>query len=113
MKPLADRLDRRMIQAVDALGFEQPRYNVYFRGMRSDIEIFREENIPLQTKESLLSQQYQTVTGAMTVQFQGKEYLLPVMRKFFEEPDRTIRQPAWEATAQRYLQDRDALDENF
>ncbi len=113
VKAMADQLDRKIIAAADALGFREPRYAVYFRKMRSDIEIFRDENIALQTKESLLSQQYQTVTGAMMVPFQGKEYPVPQMRKFFEDPDRTVRQAAWEATGQRFLQDADTLDAIF
>lgn len=113
MKSQADRLDRKMIQAVDSLPFPKTRYDVYFRKMRSDMEIFREENVPLQTQESLLSQQYQAVIGAMTVQFQGKEYPVSLMRKFFEDADRTVRQSAWQATADRYLQERDTLEEIF
>lgn len=113
VKPLADQLDRRMIEAVDALRFDARRYDVYFRTMRSDIAIFREENVPLQTRDSLLSQQYQTLTGLMTVEFQGKEYPVPLMRKFFEDTDRTVRQTAWETTARRFLQDKDTLDEIF
>lgn len=113
VRSLSDQLDRKMIEAVDAVQFEEPRYDVYFRKMRSDIEIFREENIPLQTEESLLSQQYQTVTGAMTVEFRGKEYPVPQMARFYLDTDRSVRQEAWQATAQRYLQDKDTLDEIF
>jgi oligoendopeptidase F len=113
MRALSDQLDRKMIETVDALAFEDPQYEVYFRKMRSDIEIFREENIPLQTEESLLSQQYQTVTGAMTVEFQGQERTVPQMARFYLDPDRSVRDAAWRAVAQRYLQDQETLDTIF
>lgn len=113
MRALSDQLDRKLIERVDALGFADPQYDVYFRKMRSDIEIFREANIPLQTEESLLSQQYQTVTGAMTVQFQGREHTMPQMAKFYLDPDRRVRDEAWQAVAQRYLQDEETLDVIF
>jgi len=34
--------------------------------MRTNIELYREENIELEKKEDLLSQDYQTICGAMT-----------------------------------------------
>ena len=113
VKPLIDQLNRKMIEAVDTLGFNDPHYDVYFHGVRSDIELFREENTPLQTQDDLLSQQYQTVTGAMTVPFRGEELPIAKMRKFLYESDRQTRQEAWQAEAQRRLEDKDTLDEIF
>lgn len=113
VKPLTDRLNHKMIEAVDAIGFDDPHYAVYFQAVRSDIELFREENTPLQTQEDLLSQQYQTVTGAMTVEFRGDELPIAKMRKFLYEPDRQTRQEAWQGEAQRRLQDKDILDAIF
>jgi oligoendopeptidase F len=113
VKPLIDQLNRKMIDAVDTLGFNDPHYDVYFQTVRSDIELFREENTPLQTQDDLLSQQYQTVTGAMTVQFRGEELPIAKMRKFLYESDRQTRQEAWQAEAQRRLEDKDTLDEIF
>ena len=113
VKPLADQLDRKIIAAAEQLAMETPRYAVYFRKIRSDIERFREANIPLQTEDALLSQRYQAVTGAMTVPFDGTEYPMAQMRKFLSETDRSLRQRAWEAMTQRYLADADALNEIY
>jgi oligoendopeptidase F len=112
-QPLADKLDRKYVAAVDQLGVEGNRYDVYIRSIRSDIEIYRDENVPLQTEDALLSQQYQSVTGAMQVPFEGKEYTMPQMRTFLMETDRAVREGAWRATAERFLQDREQLDEIF
>lgn len=113
VKPLSDQLDKKIIQSVDTLGFNKPYYEVYFQKMRADIELFREENVSLQTEDDLLSQNYQTVTGAMTVQFQGQELPISKIRKYFYETDRTTRELAWKAFMERYFQDRDALDKIF
>jgi oligoendopeptidase F len=77
------------------------------------VELFRYQNVPLQTEEALLSQQYQTLCGAMTVEFDGEECTLPQMRKFLLEPDRTVRESAWRTVARRRLADRDKLEELF
>jgi oligoendopeptidase F len=112
-KPWADKLDRKFIRYADKFQLDSQRYEVYTRAIRTDIELYREQNIPLQTEDSLLSQEYQTVTGAMTVQFQGKEYPIPQIHKFSYETARDIRKQAWKAESQRRLKDKDTLDKIF
>ena len=51
--------------------------------------------------------------GAMTVQFQGQERTLAQMAPFLEQTDRSVRQNAWELSASRRLQDKEALDDLF
>ena len=117
LAPLSDKLDRKYIQARDLLGrpaaIPAERYEVLDRAIRADIELFREENVPLHRDLSLLSQEYQTICGAMTVQFKGEERTLAQMGKYLQEPDRPLRKAAWTATAQRRLQDKDKLEELF
>ncbi len=113
IKCLSDELDRKMIHTADALSFNPSRYAMYFRRTRSDMELFRAENVPLQTEDSLLSQQYQQITGAMTVQFRGQELPLSQMRKYVLETDRSTREQAWKAFLDRYQQDKEPLDNIF
>ncbi len=113
VKPLNDQLDRKVIQAVDELNFKEPYYDLYFRKIRSDIEIFTKANISLQTEDSLLSQDYQTTTGAMTVRFDDDEHTIPQMRKYQLDTDRNLRERAWRATTECYLQDSKSLDDIF
>ncbi len=113
VKPLADKLDRKYVDAAKSFVLDKKRYEVYDRNVRADVELFRKENVELQTQEELLSQEYQTLCGAMTVRFQGSERTMPEMRKFLYEPDRDLRRSAWLATADRRLQDKDELDRIF
>ena len=76
----------------------------------SALGIFREANVDLEKKDSNLSQEYLRTVGAMTVDFRGQERTLQQMSKFYEEPDRALREEAWRAADGRSLQDRDALD---
>ena len=108
-----DQLDRKYLEARRSCGPDPGRYGVYERNVRADVELFRQENVPLKTEESLLSQDYQAVTGAMTVEFEGRERTMPEMRKFLLEPDRPRREAAWRAAARRRMADRDRLDDLF
>lgn len=89
------------------------RYEVFDRDTKLHVEIFRQENVPLETEETKLGQQYQELSGSLTVKFRGEEKTLPQMAKFLEEPDRALRQEAWELVASRRLQEAGKFDDIF
>jgi oligoendopeptidase F len=113
IKPLNDRLNHKFLKELELHDLDRKRYEVYIRDVKTDIELFVEENVKLQTEVELLSQEYQTISGAMTVYFEGKERTLPEMSKYLLEPDRGLRERAWRATAERRLQDKDKLEAIF
>lgn len=113
IKPYTDQLDRKCLEANARVALDANRYGVYLRGIETDVKLFRQENVPLQTEEALLSQEYQTVTGGLVVHFEGKDYPVPQMLKFLMEPQRDTRQRAWEATAEAYAGKREKLDAIF
>ena len=81
--------------------------------MKNHVELFRPENVPLETEEAKLCQQYQKLIGALTVKFRGEEKTLVQMGRYLEEPDRALRQEAWELVAKRRLQEADKCEEIF
>lgn len=89
------------------------RYQVYDRNTAIQVELFRPENVPLETEESKLSQQYQKITGGLSVLFRGTEHTLVQMSRYLEEPDRTTRQEAWETTANRRLKEAGVFEAIF
>ncbi len=113
IKPLDDRLNHKFLKELEIYGLDEKRYEVYIRDVKCNIELFVDDNVPLQTQIDVLSQEYQTVSGAMTVVFEGKERTMPEMGKYLLEPDRAIREKAWRATAERRLQDCEKLENIF
>ncbi|MCX7844444.1 MAG: M3 family oligoendopeptidase [Candidatus Bipolaricaulota bacterium] len=89
------------------------RYEVLKRKWENAVRIFREENIPLKVEEEKLGQRYQKIFGAMTVEFEGRSQTLPQMAKYLEEPDRPLRERAWELIAERRLRDKDEIEGIF
>lgn len=89
------------------------RLAVLTREWRNDVELFRQENVPLQTELTKLSSDYDKVCGAMLVEFDGQTRTLQQMARYLEEPDRPQRQQAWELTANRRLADRDKIEAIF
>jgi len=89
------------------------RYEVFNRDTQVQVELFRPENVPLETEEARLSQQYQKLSGSLTVQFRGEEKTLVQMGRYLEEIDRALRQEAWELVANRRLQEAERFDVIF
>ena len=91
----------------------QTRYQVLERDLQWHVALFREENVPLETGEAKLGQQYQKLNGGLTVTFRGGEKTLVQMGRYLEEPDRATRQEAWELVANRRLRERDTFEGLF
>ncbi|MCK8492057.1 M3 family oligoendopeptidase [Spirosoma sp. RP8] len=88
-------------------------FAVMVRGMKKAIEIFREENIPLQTEIQTEERKYGAIAGAMTVTIDGREMTLPEASDLLQVTDRAVREKAWRKIWERRYQDHDALDGLF
>ena len=88
-------------------------YDVMVRGMKKAIEIYRDENIPLQTELQTEERKYGAIVGAMTVQIDGREMTLPEASDRLQSTDRAVREEAWRKIWERRYQDHETLDELF
>ncbi len=110
MKTWGNKLEKKFIQNPHLNELDQKRYEVLIRDTKNHLEIFREENVPLETELTKLSQEYQGIQGAMTVEFKGRERTMQEMAVFLEEPDRDLRRQSWELVVNRRLKDADRLN---
>jgi oligoendopeptidase F len=113
IKPKQFELAKRYVEHPLREKLPKDRYEVFDRDTRLQVELFREENVSLETEEARLGQQYQKLMGSLTVQFKGEEKTLIQMGRYLEEPDRNLRQEAWELVAKRRLQERDTIEQLF
>jgi oligoendopeptidase F len=113
IKPLAFELDKKQVELFKKFKPQPHRYAVLDRDAAADVELFRPENIPIQTELEKLSTEFQKIAGAMTVTFDGREQTLPMMGKYQEATDRAVREKAWRAVAERRLKDVDAINGVF
>lgn len=113
IQPYADALNKKLVNhpLVDTL--DKEKYFTYIRGIKKNIELFREENIALQAELSVLQQQFGMINGKMTVTVEDKEYTLQQATKFLENPDRKIREDVYRKIQDRRLQDKEPLNELF
>ncbi|MCS7033015.1 MAG: M3 family oligoendopeptidase [Phycisphaerae bacterium] len=113
VKPLHFAMQKKLVESPHRAGLTDPKYAILIRHWQADVELFREQNVPLETEQTKLVAEYDKINGAMTVNFRGAEYTLQQMSRFQEDPDRGTRQAAWEATVHRRLRDADRLEDLF
>jgi oligoendopeptidase F len=113
VKPLAFELQKQFL-ASPALGeLTEPRFQMLVKKWRAEVDLFRPENVPLETELTKLTNEYDKIAGEQMVTFRGKEYTPPQIAKFYESPDRPTRQAAWEAATARRLADREKMEAIF
>ena len=113
MQPYADALNKKLIQSPYTKELNQDLYFTYLRSVKKNIELFREENIPLQAELSVLQQQYGTIAGKMTINFREQEYTLQQAAKFLEDEDRLVREEVYRKVQERRLQDQESMHDLF
>ena len=113
MQPYADALNKKLIACPHTAELNQSAYFTYLRSVKKSIELFREENIPIQAELSVLQQQYGTIAGKMTIQFKEQEYTLQQAAQFLESPDRAIREEVYLKIQERRLQDQTSMHDLF
>lgn len=111
MAPVADRLNKKMAASpfLNELS-DQPGYAILIRNAKKDIELFREENVPLFTEINTETQKYAQLSGAMTIEWKGQELTLQQASVLLQETDRAVREEVYQKVAARRLRDKDELD---
>ncbi|MFT3682059.1 MAG: M3 family oligoendopeptidase [Ferruginibacter sp.] len=113
IQPYADALNKKLVNHPLLSSLDAGKYFTYLRSIRKSIELFREENIPLQSELAVLQQHFGMISGKMTVTINGHEYTLQQAAKFLENADRAVREDAYRKIQERRLQDKDALNDLF
>lgn len=119
LKPVVFALDKRQVELskkfplTGGAGVAPGRYDVLARDTAAEVELFRDENVPIQTDLEKLSQQYQQVIGAMMVTYDGQEKTLPMMGVYQESTDRAVREKTWRLVSSRRLKDADTIDDLY
>jgi len=108
-----DKIRKKYYDSPHRKNLDATAYGRLDRMFATAIELFVEKNIPLDTRLSEMSQEYQRITGAWTVEFDGKTRTMPQMSRYLQQTDGKMRESAWRAMTQRRLADAPALEALF
>lgn len=113
MKPYFFALNKKLLDCPYTQELDKTVYYPYLRSVKNAVELYREENVPLEAEMSVLAQQYGVISGKMTIEHEGKEYTLQQAAKFLQKPDRELRETIFRKIAERRMQDIDELNVLF
>jgi oligoendopeptidase F len=113
ISPLSDQLNRKLVASPYLSELDNEKYAIYLRGIKKEIEIFRESNVPLFAEIAIESQKYGSIVGSMMVEIDGKELTLQQAANFLKDPDRNKREHAFNLINTKRLLHAEELDELF
>ena len=113
ISPVANELNKKLIESPFINQLDSDKYFVYLRAIKKALELYREENIPLFTDLQVKQQKYQAITGAMSVTLNGVVYTLEQAANFLKDTNRSLRQQTWETIQARRLMDKNSLNDLF
>lgn len=114
LAPYDDRLNRKMMSFSYASELSKSDdYRIYFRAIQKSIDLFREENVVLESEISELAQQYGSISGAQSIEYKGETMTLQKAALFLRNQDEQVRQEVFELISSRRAQDQQKLDDLF
>lgn len=113
IQPYAFELNKKLIGSPFINELDKDKYFTYLRSVRKSIELFREENVPIESEIAVMQQHYGMITGKMTIEVKGKEYTLQQASKFLESHDRNLREEVYRKVNERRLLAKEELNELF
>ncbi|HWB63315.1 MAG TPA: M3 family oligoendopeptidase [Chitinophagales bacterium] len=90
---------------------EDKSYFTFIRRTKTEIGIFRPENIALSSELNMLQSKFDEISGAQSIEHEGNELTFQQASVYLKETDRALRKEIFEKMAARRLQDVEALDE--
>ena len=111
--PYSNELNKKLVASPYLSQLDEKLYHIYIRGVKKALEIYREENIPLQTKLSTESQKYGAITGAMTIEWKGEQITMQKAASYLKDVDRNVREQIFNLIQKRREEDKDKLNDLF
>lgn len=111
--PYSHKLNVKLIECTYLNDLDADKYQIYLRGVKKSIEIFREENIPLFTEMEAKQQEYGAIAAKMSIEVNGEKLTMQKAQLLLKETDRSTREKIYNKIQSRRLKDEKTLDDLF
>jgi len=113
LAPLHDKLHRKYLASDCRDRLDTPGRALMDKHWQADVDLYRDENVPLQVEVKQAVVGYDKLIGAMSIELDGQTLTLPQAAAHLESTDRAHRETVWRKVVERRLEDRDAIDGIF
>jgi oligoendopeptidase F len=107
--PEVTAAEQKVKQKLIASGIEPADFRMPLQKLRTDVALYQESNVQLLSELRKLSLEYDKVSGARTVMWEGREIPWVQLYPVLEDSDRDRRENAWHLLTGRVLEDTAAL----
>jgi oligoendopeptidase F len=111
--PFANDLNKKVADSSFTGQLDKEKYFIYLRGLKNQIELFREENIPLNTEIKNEEQKYGALSAEQTIEHDGKEITLQQAGVYLKSNNREIRKEVYMKIQERRSRDEEKLNELY
>ena len=111
--PYSHKLNLKLVESPYLKKLDKEKYRIYLRSVNKQIEIFREENIPLFTEMEAKQQEYGAIVAKMSVEIDGEKMTMQKAALLLKNINRAKREEVFNKTSVRRRQDEEALDNLF
>jgi len=108
--PYSHKLNLKLVNSPYLKKLDQEKYRIYLRSVKKQIEIYREENIPLFTTMEEKQQEYGAISAKMSIKVNGLEITMQKAAQLLKSTDRDKREEIYNKISSRRLQDEKVLD---
>ena len=111
--PYSQKLNLKLVNCPYLKELDQEKYRIYLRSVNKQIDIFREENIPLFTIMEEKQQEYGAISAKMSIEVDGEKLTMQKASLLLKSNDRNKREEIYNKIASRRKEDEQTLDNLF
>ena len=114
LAPFEDQLNQKLVDSPYFAELDNNQaHHIYFRSVKTALELFREENIEIEAELNEKSQQYGSISAAQTIEHKGEQITMQKASSLLKEQDEVLRKTVFEKMAVRRAEDAGKLDDLY
>jgi oligoendopeptidase F len=111
LAPYNFELDKKFVNSPFLKELDQELFYTTIRKTKNYVEIFREENVSLQSELNLKQSKYDEIIGVQTISYKGKILTMQQAQALLKSNNRDEREIVFKLMFERRANDKDALDD--
>lgn len=111
MAPQENLLKKKFIASPFIDSLDSDLYYTTIRKVKKEVEMFRAENIALQSEMNIKQSTYDQIVGQQSIHYEGQEITLQQATVYLKSTDRKQREETFMLSGERRMKDADKLDE--
>jgi len=113
IKPYTFKIQKKFYDNKYRSELTEPEYLHLNQIISNEIELFREENIPIDIKLQELANKYGSIYSKLQVNFQGEEKTLSQLAVYLKDQDRAVREEVWKLRMEKMAEVRQQLNDIY